>query len=175
MGKDTCTEGLCTACPAAMSAASDWMNTSRAGGHEQGILIGLPSAPLTAPSQSPVPVGFTPDWKPRSGVKASIWDRERPAAEVTVALAAATLVEAGAGLATFTGAAVAPFLRAAACAEKVVAATGQPTPAPKRFCNVMEAAVIRASCEATELSVGKLNATTVLLTAWPAAMFAAIS
>jgi len=43
------------------------MYTSWAGGQLQGILIGFPSAPLIAPSQSPVPVGLTPELNPNSG------------------------------------------------------------------------------------------------------------
>lgn len=33
--------------------------------------MGLPSVPFTAPSQSPLPVGFKPDWKPNWGMRAS--------------------------------------------------------------------------------------------------------
>ena len=43
------------------------------GGHEQGTLIGFPLASLTAPSQSPVPVGLTPEWNPRDGARAATW------------------------------------------------------------------------------------------------------
>jgi len=34
--------------------------------------MGFPSAPFTAPSQSPVPVGLTPEWKPSGGARAVI-------------------------------------------------------------------------------------------------------
>jgi len=78
VGNWTPTVGLCTACPAEMSSANDWMNWARAGGQLQGTWIGLPSLPFTAPSQLPVPVGLTPDAWPNWGVNASIWERVRP-------------------------------------------------------------------------------------------------
>ena len=34
--------------------------------------MGLPSAPSIAPSQSPVPVGLTPDWNPSGGASCVI-------------------------------------------------------------------------------------------------------
>ena len=43
-----------------------------------GIFIGRPLLPLTAPSQSPVPVGLTPDWNPNGGVNPSICCSESP-------------------------------------------------------------------------------------------------
>ena len=49
------------------------MNAERSGGQEQGILIGRPLGPVT-PSQSPVPVGFKPLTRPRSGARAAIWE-----------------------------------------------------------------------------------------------------
>jgi hypothetical protein len=45
-----------------------WMNVFLSGGHEQGILTTCPLGPLI-PSQSPVPVGFTPDWTPNCGMR----------------------------------------------------------------------------------------------------------
>ena len=45
------------------------MKRSLSGGQEQGILIGTPWA-LGIPSQSPVPVGFTPALTPNSGTRA---------------------------------------------------------------------------------------------------------
>ena len=56
------------------------MNKFLSGGQEHGTFIGCPSAPLTAPSQSPVPVGFTFASCPNCGVRASIWSKERPSA-----------------------------------------------------------------------------------------------
>jgi hypothetical protein len=41
------------------------------GGQLHGTLIGFPSAPFTAPSQSPDPVGFWPASNPRSGIRVS--------------------------------------------------------------------------------------------------------
>lgn len=80
------------------------MKISRAGGQEHGTLIGLPSAPFTAPSQSPVPVGLTPDENPNCGVKASIWARDKPLADVTEEVAGgAAAVVLGAGAAVVAG------------------------------------------------------------------------
>lgn len=42
------------------------MKESRSGGQEQGILMGIPWA-FGTPSQSPVPVGFTPALMPNCG------------------------------------------------------------------------------------------------------------
>jgi len=44
------------------------MKSSRFGGQEQGILTTTPAA-LVTPSQSPVPVGFTPAEMPNWGTK----------------------------------------------------------------------------------------------------------
>lgn len=52
------------------------------------------SIPLTAPSQSPVPVGFTPDLNPRGGANAAIWSAEG-------LLTAALFVGTGATVAAF--------------------------------------------------------------------------
>ena len=45
--------GLLTTWPALRLLFNAEIISSRSGGHVQGILIGLPSVPLTAPSQSP--------------------------------------------------------------------------------------------------------------------------
>jgi len=42
----------------------------------QGTLIGCPFAPLTAPSQSPLPVGFTPLLNPSGGARAAMLEFE---------------------------------------------------------------------------------------------------
>ena len=141
-----------------------WRKVARSGGHAQGILMGWPLGPFTAPSQSPVPtyvsqyssfpksnaqippVGFTPEWKPRSGASREI----------------------SAGLVRFPGAA----LMAACWARRVVDTAGQPWPGPWRFCSVMREAMIRAFFEALELSVGNVTAIGGLLTACPAATLA---
>ena len=52
-----------------------------------------------------------------------------------------------------------------------VAASGQPMPVPLKFCRVTEHASSRASCEATELSSGKVTATLGLFRTFPAATF----
>lgn len=54
---------------------------------------------------------------------------------------------------------------------QLVAAIGQPTPVPLKFCRVTEHAWSRASCEATELSSGKVTATLGLFKTLPAATF----
>lgn len=69
VGKERPTVGLVTTWPAARFALRSLMNKSRSGGHEHGIFMGLPSAPFTAPSQSPEPVGFTPDCHPNWGTR----------------------------------------------------------------------------------------------------------
>ena len=89
------------------------------------------------------PVGFTPEWKPRSGASREI----------------------SAALARFAGAA----FTAACWARRVVDTAGQPWPGPWRFCSVIRAAVMRALFEALELSVGNVTAIGGLLTACPAA------
>lgn len=61
----------------------------------------------------------------------------------------------------------------AACwAPNVVDVIGHPTPIPRRFWRVIEAAERRSNCDSMESSVGKLTATGVLLTANPAFAFA---
>jgi len=42
----------------------------RSGGHEQGIFTTCPAS-FVVPSQSPVPVGFTPGCIPKSGTRAA--------------------------------------------------------------------------------------------------------
>ena len=71
------------------------MNVLRSGGQAQGILMGWPFAPLTAPSQLPTPSGFFPAEKPRSGASCAIWAAEPEAAPAAALLAGA----AGAGAA----------------------------------------------------------------------------
>jgi hypothetical protein len=51
------------------------MKNARSGGQAQGILMGLPLAPLTAPSQSPVPVGLILLENPNSGIRAGSTSR----------------------------------------------------------------------------------------------------
>jgi hypothetical protein len=60
---------LFTTLPALTLAFSDFMNALRSGGQVHGILI-----PLT-PSQSPVPVGFTPALTPNCGTRAGFTSR----------------------------------------------------------------------------------------------------
>jgi len=79
VGNVSLTVGLLRTWPAATLADSSAMNASRSGGHWQGILIGLPSAPAI-PSQSPVPVGFKPACKPKGGTKAGSTPLELDAA-----------------------------------------------------------------------------------------------
>jgi hypothetical protein len=65
-----------------------------------------------------------------------------------------------------------PALMAATCAWKVVETIGQPFPGPFRFCNVSLAVLNRASCDAFELSSGKVTKTVGLVVTCPAATFA---
>jgi hypothetical protein len=58
VGNESPTGGLLTTWPAARFWFSFWMNEFRSGGHEHGILMGWPLGPLTAPSQSPVEIGY---------------------------------------------------------------------------------------------------------------------
>ena len=55
VGKESGTEGLLTALPAATLALRAWANVAASGGQAQGTLIGWPFAPFTAPSQLPTP------------------------------------------------------------------------------------------------------------------------
>ena len=136
------------------------------------------------------PVGLTPDWKPSGGARAAICAAEGApaAAEPLAALlpvagvvagAAAALVLAGAGAApvaaagpgTTTVAGFWPALTAACCAVNGVETMGQPLPGPFKFWRVTAAALIRADCEACELSVGNDNFTEGLLSTKPALTF----
>lgn len=142
------------------------------------------------------PSGFTPDCAPSGGASCAIWAAEAvplspalllagaaAAAEVVAGAAAAAEVVAGAAADVLAGAGEAvtpgrttvdgswPALTAACWAEKVVAATGQPTPGPLMFCRVTAAALIRASWDAWELSVGKDSFTVGLLMTNPALTF----
>ena len=166
------------------------MKASCAGGHAQGTLIGFPFDPFTAPSQSPVPVGFTPEWKPSGGASAAICAADGvPAAgfdaggggggaAATVALggggaAAALVVAAGLlGWGATTALGSWPASIAFCCSGNVVETTGQPLPGPLRFCSVTAAAFRRAFCAPLELSVGKERRTLGLVRTWPAATLA---
>lgn len=129
------------------------------------------------------PVGLTPAWKPRDGAKAAIWAADGgpaaaappaallPAAGAAGAGAAAGVAAAEAGPATTTVAGFWPALMAACWAVNVVETTGQPTPGPLRFWRVTAAALIRASCDAVELSVGNDNLTDGLFSTNPALTF----
>jgi len=184
VGKVTGTVGLLTAFPAATLAFRDWRKVALSGGHAHGTWMGFPSAPLTAPSQFPVPVGLSPAWPPSSGTRAGSTTLGDPletgAREVDVGAGAddagaartgvADAEAAGAGAAG-AGAAV-PAAIAFACACSVVLTIGHPFPTPFKFCNVIDMAVIRASWEAMDESVGKVTGTVGLLTAFPAATLA---
>jgi len=124
VGKGAATAGLLTSWPAATFAATWAMNESRLGGQEQGIFIPL------MPSQSPVPVGFTPGETPKSGTS----DASNPAGAAAAGAGAGDGDAAGAGAAA--GAAV-PSWRAWIWAKNVVDEAGQPTPAPCRFWSVV--------------------------------------
>jgi hypothetical protein len=126
VGNETDTEGLWTAWPAATFASSAEMYTSCDGGHEHGTLIGWPLEPFTAPSQSPVPVGFTPLEKPSGGASAAT---ELDAAEELDAAG----VDAGAAAGAAAAALLVPAWIACCCATNVVDEAGQPTPGPFRF------------------------------------------
>jgi len=134
-------------------------------------LIGFPSVPSTAPSQSPVPVGFFPAVKPSGGANASICE-----AVGALGVEGGADDDAGAGVeageTVAGGGVLVPALIAAAWAWNVVETIGQPFPGPLRFCNVTLAALRRASCDALEPSSGKEMGTEGLLRTWPAATFA---
>jgi len=107
-------------------------------------LIGFPSAPFTAPSQSPVPVGLTPDLKPRGGASDSIVAASGASDPSLLSEGGAA---DGAGAATLfpTGVeTLVPASIAFCCAPKVVETTGHPLPGPFKFCNVTAAAFSRA-------------------------------
>lgn len=120
--------------------------------------MGFPFEPRMAPSQLPVPSGFTPDWKPSAGARAAICDAEGvplAAALFTAATtgdasgdeaagdaAAGTLVGTGTWATTVAG--FWPALRASCWRGNVVETTGQPLPGPFRFCKVTAAAFSRA-------------------------------
>lgn len=136
------------------------MNESRLGGQEQGILM-----PLT-PSQSPVPVGLVPATIPNWGTRLG---STPPAAGAGAGAGGAGAGGGGAGAAAGGGL---PAISEASCALKVVAAAGQPTPGPCRFCRVEIEVCMRVMADCWELSVGKGAGTPALLTSWPAATFA---
>lgn len=60
-----------------------------------GILMGWPLAPLTAPSQSPVPVGFTPAENPNWGMSDESTPPAAGAAAATAGDAAGAAAAAG--------------------------------------------------------------------------------
>lgn len=63
----------------------------------QGTLIGSPFAPLTAPSQSPVPVGFTPLLNPSGGAREAMLGFEDVSSLPDGCAAAGVDVAGGAG------------------------------------------------------------------------------
>jgi len=66
VGKERLTDGLLIAWPAATFSLRSWMKRVRSGGQEQGTRINCPLAPVTAPSQFPVPSGFGFGLAPKS-------------------------------------------------------------------------------------------------------------
>ena len=141
-------------------------------------MIGFPSAPSIAPSQSPVPVGLTPDWNPSEGASLVMVSASGvPFVEVlfagvvtrVVLLAGVLLVGVGdesAGVVTSV-----PLLIACCKAPSLVDANGQPFPGPFKFWMVIEAAVILPDLSCFESPVGKVTLTVGLLTANPAWTF----
>jgi len=140
-----------------MPGVQTWMKDARSGGHEQGIFTTCPAS-FVVPSQSPVPVGFTPDCIPKSGTRAA-----------SIPL----FGDAGVGTATCRGLVTSvPSWMAFCWARYVVEAAGHPTPGPSRFCKVTNDAWILASLSSFEEPVGKETLIPRLLTAWPALTFA---
>lgn len=83
--------------------------------------MGLPSAPWM-PSQSPVPVGFKPAWRPNGGTKAgSTVEVSLDTVEAVAVAAGAETEEAAADVAVATGA-----VDEAATELKTVAAVDEP-------------------------------------------------
>lgn len=134
----------------------------------------------------PVPVGLVPAVTPKSGTRLAstvplpVEVEVAAGADAVLAglLSIATPPVEADGAAAIDEVAVEPepelvlpdvmfFLRSA----QSVAASGQPTPVPLKFCRVTEHASSRASWEATELSSGKVTATLGLLRTFPAATF----
>jgi len=68
VGNDTLTLGLLTTCPAATLPLKDAIKELRSGGQEHGIFTTCPAA-FVIPSQSPVPVGLIPAWRPNWGTR----------------------------------------------------------------------------------------------------------
>lgn len=152
VGNETATPGLLTACPAATLALRDFrtslrtatrgthkliltaMKEPRSGGQEHGILTTCPAAFLI-PSQSPVPVGFNPAWRPNWGTRLGSTPPEGAGAGDAGADAGdsgAGAEDAGAGAGAgdpVSG----PAAMVCCWARKVVEAAGQPTPGPLRF------------------------------------------
>ena len=154
-------------------------------------MIGFPSAPLIAPSQSPVPVGLTPDLNPSSGAsRVMVAGSGVPLGGVSFAgveFAGVVLFAGGgfAGLELFAGVVLlaggmfaggplellVPSFIACCKAPSLVDANGQPFPGPFKFWIVMEAAVTLADLSCFESLVGKETLTVGLLTANPAWTF----
>lgn len=133
------------------------MKDARSGGHEQGIFTTCPASFLV-PSQSPVPVGFTPGCIPKSGTRAG---------------STPPLFDGDADVATCRGFVISvPSWMAFCWARNVVEAAGHPTPGPSWFCKVTSDAWILASWSSFEEPVGKETLIPGLLTAWPALTFA---
>lgn len=155
--------------------------------------MGFPSVPLTAPSQSPVPVGLTPDLNPSGGASWVIVAASgAPFDGVLFAGGVLTGVLIAGGVLTkvlftggvligvlFTG--VVPFAGGFAgvvtsvpasiafCkAPSLVDANGHPFPGPFKFWIVIEAAVILPDLSCFESPVGNETFTEGLFTANPA-------
>jgi len=71
VGNETAMEGLLVAWPAAAFALRSAAKVAASGGQAQGTAMGFPLAPLTAPSQLPVPVGLTFAACPKAGIRAA--------------------------------------------------------------------------------------------------------
>ena len=94
------------------------------------------------PSQSPVPVGFTPGETPNSGTRLG---STPPAGAAGAGGGGGGGAGAGAGAAGAGGGGAVPSWIAFCTATKVVDAAGQPTPGPRKFWRVTRAALIRAN------------------------------
>ena len=139
-------------------------------------MIGFPSAPFTAPSQSPLPVGLTPDLNPSGGARLWIVAASRAPLlfPLLVLLGEGEGAGAGAGAGWFltgglgVGETSVPASIAFCCKGKVVETTGHPFPGPFKFWSVMAAAFSLADLSALESPVGKDKVTVGLLRAFPA-------
>ena len=150
-------------------------------------MIGFPSAPSIAPSQSPVPVGLIPDLNPSPGASRVIVAASGiPLARVPFAgvglfggvelagvelFAGEELLAGGLFAGGFAGVVTFPLLIACCKAPSLVDANGQPFPGPFKFWMVIDAAVILPDSSCFESPVGKETLTVGLLTANPAWTF----